>query len=67
MNPMTTPEDMENVLDAIHDEALKLIDFLNGADIPDGLRERLKAKASLIESLARHQVDIRTEHDKNAL
>ncbi len=64
MNPMTTPEGMFSALNAIHDEVLKLIEFVYTLDLPNDSHMQLVSKLSTIESLANHQVDIRSSQEK---
>lgn len=51
-------EAMSKALDAIHDEAVKLLKF----DVP----EEVSAGLSLIISLARYKFDVRTQEEKRA-
>ncbi len=64
MNSMTTPEGMFSALEAIHDEALKLIAFVDTLNLPNDSHMQLVSKLSTIESLASHQVDIRSPQEK---
>jgi hypothetical protein len=50
-------EQMSEALDAIHDEAEKLL-------ARDDLPSEVEDKVSLIMSIARHQMDVRTEEER---
>ena len=65
MNPMTTPEGMFSALEAIHDEVLKLIEFVDTLNLPNDSHMQLTSKLSTIESLANHQVDIRSPQERS--
>ena len=65
-NNLTTPKGISSALEAVQDEAVKLIGILNDLELPQEPQKLLMAKASLIESIARHGVDVRSEEERQA-